>query len=80
MGANEWVQQACRIQKLIYKSQLHFYTLIEQSKNDINKIIPFMIALKRKYIGRNLTKCAKQLQKVKELNKWKCHMFMNQET
>ena len=41
-----------------YKNQLHFYTLkMNYLKKEINKIIPFIIAVKRKkYLGINLTK------------------------
>ena len=74
MSANKQTQQSCRIQNI--KSIVFLYTTTEQSRTEIEKIIPFAIASKRiKYLGINLTKEVKDVYiencKLLKENKWK---------
>ena len=48
--------------KSIHRKHLHFYILTEKPEREINKSIPFTIAMKRiKFLGINLPKETKDL-------------------
>lgn len=57
MTGNKEVQQGCRTQDHMQKSVVFLHTRNEQSKSEVKKTVPFIIASKRtKYLGINLTK------------------------